>query len=90
MPKTLNNKPLEAEAESVPSSLRIVCDDATTITLGFSQESETWILPVETVSQDGDTQHASYQSTSVVPRFPINLDPGAHISLKISVKFEKL
>src|SRR6056297_2090901 len=33
MPKTLNNKPLEAEAESVPSSLRIVCDDATTITL---------------------------------------------------------
>jgi hypothetical protein len=33
MPKTLNNKPLEAEAESVPSSLRIVCDDAATITL---------------------------------------------------------
>ncbi|MCD0462314.1 Mu-like prophage major head subunit gpT family protein [Roseiconus lacunae] len=33
MPKTLNHKPLEAEAESVPSSLRIVCDDAATITL---------------------------------------------------------
>ncbi|QDV85558.1 hypothetical protein [Planctomycetes bacterium TBK1r] len=33
MPKTLNPKPLEAEAESVPSSLRIVCDDAATITL---------------------------------------------------------
>jgi len=33
MPKTLNPKPLEADAESVPSSLRIVCDDAATITL---------------------------------------------------------
>ncbi|WP_149495375.1 phage major capsid protein [Roseiconus lacunae] len=33
MPKTLNPKPLEAESESVPSSLRIVCDDAATITL---------------------------------------------------------
>ncbi|WP_436717402.1 hypothetical protein U8335_11100 [Roseiconus lacunae] len=33
MPKTLNHKPREAEAESVPSSLRIVCDDAATITL---------------------------------------------------------
>ncbi|MDV6033195.1 MAG: hypothetical protein F9B45_24525 [Phycisphaera sp. RhM] len=33
MPKTLNPKPLEAEAESFPSSLRIVCDDAATITL---------------------------------------------------------
>lgn len=33
MPKTLNPKPLETEAESVPSSLRIVCDDAATITL---------------------------------------------------------
>ena len=32
MPKT-QPKPIEAEAESVPSSLRIVCDDASTITL---------------------------------------------------------
>jgi len=81
------------ELQTLPAARELRFDDlvnATTITLGFSQESETWILPVETVSQDGDTQHASYQSTSVVPRFPINLDPGAHISLKISVKFEKL
>ncbi|QDV62582.1 phage major capsid protein [Crateriforma conspicua] len=34
MPKSLkNNQPLEAEAESVPSSLRIVCDDSATIQL---------------------------------------------------------
>ncbi|WP_413431561.1 hypothetical protein [Crateriforma spongiae] len=34
MPKSLKNQqPLEAEAESVPSSLRIVCDDSATIQL---------------------------------------------------------
>ncbi|GAA4447257.1 hypothetical protein GCM10023156_09040 [Novipirellula rosea] len=37
MPKTQNPKPLEAEAESVPSSLRIVCDDAGTITLAAAE-----------------------------------------------------
>ncbi|GAA4447011.1 hypothetical protein [Novipirellula rosea] len=40
MPKTLNNKPLEAEAESVPSSLRIVCEDAATITLAAVETPE--------------------------------------------------
>ena len=35
MPKSLKaNNPIEAEAESVPSSLRIVCDDAATIHAG--------------------------------------------------------
>ncbi|TWT71503.1 hypothetical protein [Crateriforma conspicua] len=34
MPKSLkNNQPVETEAESVPSSLRIVCDDSATIQL---------------------------------------------------------
>ncbi|TWT74831.1 phage major capsid protein [Allorhodopirellula solitaria] len=40
MPKSLNNKPIEAEAESVPSSLRIVCDDAATITLAAAEVPE--------------------------------------------------
>ncbi len=39
MPKTLP-KPLEAEAESVPSSLRIVCDDAQTILLAAAESEE--------------------------------------------------
>ncbi len=39
MTKT-SNKPLEAEAESVPSSLRIVCDDAATITLAAAETPE--------------------------------------------------
>jgi hypothetical protein len=38
MPKTLS--PIEAEAESVPSSLRIVCDDAATITLAAAETPE--------------------------------------------------
>jgi hypothetical protein len=38
MPKT-QPKPIEAEAESVPSSLRIVCDDAATITLAAAEEA---------------------------------------------------
>ncbi|MBB3205444.1 hypothetical protein FHS27_001244 [Rhodopirellula rubra] len=39
MPKSLkDNKPIEAEAESVPSSLRIVCDDAATIQLAAADE----------------------------------------------------
>ncbi|WP_168565148.1 phage major capsid protein [Crateriforma spongiae] len=42
MPKTLkaSNQPLEAEAESVPSSLRIVCDDAATIKLEANESGE--------------------------------------------------
>ena len=40
MPKSLNSKPIEAEAESVPSSLRIVCDDAATITLAAVEVPE--------------------------------------------------
>jgi hypothetical protein len=36
MPKT-QPKPIESEAESVPSSLRIVCDDAATITLAAAE-----------------------------------------------------
>ena len=39
MPKTKLNNPPEAEAESVPSSLRIVCDDAATITLAAAETS---------------------------------------------------
>lgn len=39
MPKT-QPKPIEAEAESVPSSLRIVCDDAATITLAAAETPE--------------------------------------------------
>ncbi len=39
MPKT-QHAPLEADAESVPSSLRIVCDDATTITLAAAETPE--------------------------------------------------
>lgn len=39
MPKT-SDKPLEAEAESVPSSLRIVCDDAASITLAAAETPE--------------------------------------------------
>ena len=39
MPKTLP-APLEAEAESVPSSLRIVCDDAASITLAAAETPE--------------------------------------------------
>ncbi|MCP4892378.1 MAG: hypothetical protein GY911_01005 [Actinomycetales bacterium] len=39
MTKT-SNKPLEAEAESVPSSLRIVCDDAATIRLAAAETPE--------------------------------------------------
>ena len=38
MPKSLS--PVEAEAESVPSSLRIVCDDAATITLAAAETPE--------------------------------------------------
>ncbi len=38
MPKKL--APIEAEAESVPSSLRIVCDDAATITLAAAETPE--------------------------------------------------
>ena len=38
MPKTKPNNPPEAEAESVPSSLRIVCDDAATITLAAADQ----------------------------------------------------
>ncbi|QDT60631.1 Mu-like prophage major head subunit gpT [Stieleria bergensis] len=38
MPKSLKaNSPIEAEAESVPSSLRIVCDDAATIQLAAAE-----------------------------------------------------
>ena len=38
MPKSLKaNKPIEAEAESVSSSLRIVCDDAATIQLAAAE-----------------------------------------------------
>ena len=40
MPKSLNSKPIEAEAESVPSSLRIVCDDAAKITLAAVEVPE--------------------------------------------------
>ncbi|MDF1839951.1 MAG: hypothetical protein P1U77_00850 [Rubripirellula sp.] len=39
MPKT-QHAPLEADAESVPSSLRIVCDDAATITLAAVETPE--------------------------------------------------
>lgn len=39
MTKT-SNKPLEAETESVPSSLRIVCDDAATIRLAAAETPE--------------------------------------------------
>lgn len=39
MPKT-QHAPLEADAESVPSSLRIVCDDAATITLAAAETQE--------------------------------------------------
>ena len=39
MPKT-QHAPLEADAESVPSSLRIVCDDAATITLAAAETPE--------------------------------------------------
>ncbi|MGB7323411.1 MAG: hypothetical protein WBD31_00970, partial [Rubripirellula sp.] len=40
MPKSLKaNNPIEAEAESVPSSLRIVCDDAATIQLAAAEEA---------------------------------------------------
>ncbi len=39
MPKT-QHAPLEADAKSVPSSLRIVCDDAATITLAAAETPE--------------------------------------------------
>ncbi|TWT80604.1 Mu-like prophage major head subunit gpT [Planctomycetes bacterium CA13] len=39
MPKT-QHAPLEADAESVPCSLRIVCDDAATITLAAAETPE--------------------------------------------------
>jgi hypothetical protein len=63
--------------------------NGTTLTLSLASETELWMAPVETVSHCPEGLETRYQSTSVVPRYPIDLDPGASFSTTISVGIER-
>ena len=59
------------------------------LSLSLSSEGEVWIAPVETVSNCPEGLETRYQSTSVVPRFAIDLDPGASYSTTLSIGIER-
>jgi 4-alpha-glucanotransferase len=84
-------KEIGPQMQRVPAAGEVWFDDfvnATTITLGFGNECELWVVPVETVSHCGEGMETCYQGTSVVARFPINLDPGASFTTTISIRIE--
>ncbi len=62
----------------------------TSLTVGFGDECEVWIMPVETVSRGCDGLETRYQGTTVVPRFPLALDPGAGFTVSISIRLDRL
>jgi hypothetical protein len=63
----------------------------TAITVGSSEETEVWIVPVETVSHADDGMETCYQSTSIVLRYPVTIGSGsAGFSTSISVRFDRL
>ncbi|MFW6292389.1 MAG: alpha-amylase/4-alpha-glucanotransferase domain-containing protein [Spirochaetota bacterium] len=80
------------EAQRVSAAGTVRLDDlvnGTTLRLALASETELWIAPVETVSHCQEGLETRYQSTSAVPRYPIDLDPGASFSTTISVGIER-
>ncbi len=65
----------------------------TAITVTFP-ECDPWCFPVRTVRRTGDdgteTRIIEYQSTCIVPRFALSVDPGARVQAAIRIRFEKL
>ncbi|MFW5848188.1 MAG: alpha-amylase/4-alpha-glucanotransferase domain-containing protein [Spirochaetota bacterium] len=87
-------KPTEIgpELQRIPAAGELRFEDRvndTAITVGMGSECELWLLPVETVSKSSNGLETGYQSTSVVLRYPVDLDPGATFSTSVSLRFEK-
>lgn len=80
------------EAQRVPAAGTVRLDDLvneTTLTVSLERESELWVSPVETVSHCPQGLETRYQSTSVVPRLAIDLDPQASFSTTLSIGIER-
>ncbi|MFW5743295.1 MAG: alpha-amylase/4-alpha-glucanotransferase domain-containing protein [Spirochaetota bacterium] len=80
------------QTQCIPAARTLRLEDlvnGTTLSLSLSSEGEVWTAPVETISNCPEGLETRYQSTSVVPRFPIDLDAGASYSTKLSIGIER-
>ena len=59
------------------------------ITVGFGADVPLWSLPVITMGMSGDTVRPRYQSTALLPRWSLALQPGEQATAQITLKIEK-
>ena len=62
----------------------------TTITLKFSVPAELWSLPVETVYRTADGIGTEYQSSCLLPRWSLAIEPGASWRGTIDARIERV
>ena len=59
------------------------------ITVGFGADVPLWTLPVMTMGRGPEGVRARYQSSSILPRWSLALQPGESTSAQISLKIDK-
>ncbi len=60
------------------------------VQLEWTVPARVWSFPIETVSQSEGGFEAVYQSTIVVPRWHIELDPGSRWTLHVTEALAEL
>jgi len=60
------------------------------VSFGFGRTISVWTYPVQTVSQSEAGLEHIYQSSTVLPRWPVNLPPAAHENIDFSLRIIEL
>jgi 4-alpha-glucanotransferase len=83
-----------SDKADIPSSERIEIRDkgenpACDITIILGTRCLVWHFPVKTVSQSEKAYELNYQSSAIVARYPLALDPGETASMEISISVKQ-
>jgi 4-alpha-glucanotransferase len=84
---------MSEESVELPATQELRMEDlhnGTALNVQLDRDIPVWTMPVRTVHHVDGEERSEYQSTSVIPRFLLELKPGESFSTCVRLKLEKL
>lgn len=81
------------DPNEVEGATEVLLEDSTTnlaLTVSFQAKCDIWSVPIRTVSRSHDRMVTTYQGSSFLPRWALDLEPGQRWENRVVIRLEKL